>query len=370
MLLQAPAATPSTPAAAHPDERQVELDVQRSFAAPWPALRGAELERRREQLHTLILTTLRRYPFLHYYQGFHDVVAVVLLTLCPHCDDQLWPSDAAYEDVQRAVDQISLQYVRDAMATDLSPAIAHVKLVMHIVRAADAPFGYALDAVFAPQHMIAPLPWLLTLMTHDAPSLPCAQRLLDVVWTHGPASALYLSAALVLDHKADLERVAAASARPLSSLDMPEAHTLLAGAPASLHAPATLERVVARACDLQAAYPLTCPAVHAPKVVSAHSALLTWPREVSASTAREMLASRLALDTAPPPVRTAAAGTEPRARVLQPYALLRSLAHMRGTPHLWMYPRVLLLSTLSLLLGSGVLTAVLAVVLAARLPPS
>ena len=63
----------------HKDERQVELDVQRSFVA-WDI---DDRPVRRQQLDTLIRSTLRRHPELHYFQGFHDLVAVVLVTLCP-----------------------------------------------------------------------------------------------------------------------------------------------------------------------------------------------------------------------------------------------------------------------------------------------
>ncbi|MCH7636073.1 MAG: type VI secretion system-associated FHA domain protein TagH, partial [Proteobacteria bacterium] len=53
--------------------------------------------------------------------------------------EYLGPRDAVRERVQTVVHYVCLMLVRDDMTTDLLPAMAQMKLVLHIVRAADAP---------------------------------------------------------------------------------------------------------------------------------------------------------------------------------------------------------------------------------------
>lgn len=76
----------------HSDERQVKLDVIRSFvsyptgeyrrrararlsltARPHADVTAEEKEELRNKLEKVIVTTLRRHPSLQYFQGYHDV---------------------------------------------------------------------------------------------------------------------------------------------------------------------------------------------------------------------------------------------------------------------------------------------------------
>ncbi|WFD31905.1 GTPase-activating protein gyp8 [Malassezia sp. CBS 17886] len=211
---------------AHPDERQVALDVERSFTAY--KLPRASLPQRRAQLTALIVGTLRRFPELHYYQGFHDVVSVVLLTMCASASDDA--STAAFLRAQRVVDRLALHFVRDAMTQDLAPIMAQLKIVRNIVRAANAPYGYALEDVFAPSLALVALPWILTLFSHDAPSLPAAQQIFDYILSHGPGQVLYVSAALILRQRRYLVDLADEKWVPMEELDMPLVHRILADA--------------------------------------------------------------------------------------------------------------------------------------------
>ena len=184
------------------------LDVQRSLVHYAGAGAPPERERamRRRQLSALICGTLRKYPSLHYFQGYHDVVSVVLLTLCPTPPppgdgDQIWTSEQEYNSVQQAVDRLSLHFVRDSMTPDLLPIMSQLKVVRNILRAADPPYAKALEQAFYPNLLIVALPWVLTLFTHDLPRLGDAQLVLGFVLEHGPSSVLYVAAALLLWYK-------------------------------------------------------------------------------------------------------------------------------------------------------------------------
>ena len=336
----------------HKDERQVELDVQRSFVA-WDI---DDRPVRRQQLDTLIRSTLRRHPELHYFQGFHDLVAVVLVTLCPSTAAP-WPSDACYACVQATVDRLSLAFARDSHAADLLPVMGQLKIVRNIVRAADAPYAYALENAFYPNHMLVALPWLLTLFTHSAPQLYAAQRMLDYVWASGPTSTLYVCAALLLARKAALAARAAKAQRGIETLDSAELHHALAQAPEVLGDDASLSALLTHAAELQRDYTLRCPAVHAHTVLGEESALFTWdPAYLRLDDARRILTlptARIALDPMPTPHDEAPMPVPMRApRVTD---VLRGMLRLHVRRH-----RRLLFSTLSLLVSGGVLGLVVA----------
>lgn len=186
----------------HRDEAQVALDVQRAFVMY--ALNADERESRRRVLSRVICGTLRKYPELNYYQGFHDLVSVLLLTYDPDGvipDDDTCDRSPQYAALQATVDRLSLHFVRDSMCTDLLPAMGQLKVVRNIVRAAEPEYAGALEDAFAPNSLVVALPWILTLFTHSVPDPAESARILDFVFAHGPQSVLYLSAAILLWHK-------------------------------------------------------------------------------------------------------------------------------------------------------------------------
>ncbi|KAG8891344.1 hypothetical protein FRB99_003656, partial [Tulasnella sp. 403] len=64
----------------HPDERQVGLDTDRSFVV-YPPEGQTQRATRKAELHDLIVGILRRRRRLSYFQGYHDVISVLYLTL-------------------------------------------------------------------------------------------------------------------------------------------------------------------------------------------------------------------------------------------------------------------------------------------------
>lgn len=69
---------------AHIDEHQIQLDVDRSLTQFVDVTFDEKtLAIQRSELNKCIVAILKRAPSLSYYQGFHDVVAVLLLTLGP-----------------------------------------------------------------------------------------------------------------------------------------------------------------------------------------------------------------------------------------------------------------------------------------------
>lgn len=168
---------------AHRDEGQVELDVNRSFvyyplgakdifllfmSVPNPSIDHgwdhefwlatlwakfwlrlyvedfSEIETSdKEHLRTLLQDTivgiLRRYPALSYFQGYHDVVSIFLLTFVdiknpdPSIKDNTSPeshiscADAQVSLLDRVMARFTLHRIRDSMTSNLDPIMGYLR---------------------------------------------------------------------------------------------------------------------------------------------------------------------------------------------------------------------------------------------------
>ncbi|TKY88354.1 hypothetical protein EX895_002706 [Sporisorium graminicola] len=199
------------------DVEQVAKDVERSFIGPafkhlfppqathsddgsddgerTPALK----QQRRAQLSHLILTTLSRYPSLHYFQGYHDILSAVLLALTPHSPD---PSVREQAILQLAAERLSLHVIRDSMTPDLLPILGQLRLVSNLVHLCDPELAELMDRA-SPVPFFA-LPWLLTLLTHDAAEVEVMQRAVEFVLAYGPGAAIYLCAAVLMARREEV----------------------------------------------------------------------------------------------------------------------------------------------------------------------
>ncbi|KAI9375702.1 rab-GTPase-TBC domain-containing protein [Aspergillus egyptiacus] len=170
----------------HGDEEQVQLDVNRSFVY-YPECPDEELSMKRNELSKVIKQVLRNYPMLCYFQGYHDIVQVVLLVLG---DSESAPAAA----------QISLLRIRDYMLPSISPAVKHLHLIPAIIEKADKPLYYHLSGV---QPFFA-LSATLTLYSHDIQEYSDIARLFDFLIANEPVVSIYLFAAIVMSRRKEL----------------------------------------------------------------------------------------------------------------------------------------------------------------------
>ncbi|SPO29062.1 related to GYP8 - GTPase-activating protein [Ustilago trichophora] len=206
------------------DIEQVAKDVERSFVGP--AFKHLAVSKartsvddedastisdekafRRRQLSHLVLTTLSRHPSLSYFQGYHDILSVVLLTLAPSdrpasSVTQLYSDDIQQSRVELTAERISLHLIRDSMTRDLLPVMGQLKILGQLIRLSDSTLADLVDRA-SPLPFFA-LPWLLTLLTHDATDVAVMQRVLELVLAFGPAAAIYLCAAVLLARKDEI----------------------------------------------------------------------------------------------------------------------------------------------------------------------
>jgi len=125
----------------------------------------------------VIIKVLRAHPMLHYFQGYHDIVQVLLLVL---------GADAAVPAVAR----LSLLHIRDFMLPTMTGTEIHLQLLPAIL--------YAVDPVLC-KHLSATQPFFalaatLTLYAHDIEEYGDIARLFDFLLASPASIPLYLFA--------------------------------------------------------------------------------------------------------------------------------------------------------------------------------
>ena len=228
----------------HKDEDQVKRDVDRSFiyypsgqspsylhisCSALTRITGesdAQLERRKADLSDVIVRTLRRHPMLCYFQGFHDIVQVLLLVL---------GKDLAFE----AVPHLSMLRIRDFMLPSLSPSLVHLQLLPSILYSVDSRLR---DHLSQTQPFFA-LAATLTLYAHEVQDYGDIARLFDFLLAHEAAVSIYFFAVIILSRKKELLNI------PADEPDM--LHFTLSKLPK----PLDLERLIIHAVQMFGEYP-------------------------------------------------------------------------------------------------------------------
>lgn len=230
----------------HPDEDQVQLDVNRAFVY-YPSGKGhdpaterrcfksshmllgeseKEIDCRKLSLSDLIVRVLRKHPMLCYFQGYHDIVQVVLLVL----GDELAPS---------AMARISLLRIRDYMLPSLTPSLRHLQIIPSLLESADPELGKHLSCT-RPFFALAAT---LTLYAHDIQEYSDIARLFDFILAHEPVVAVYMFAAIIISRRNELLEI------PVEEPEM--LHFTLSKLPQ----PLDLESLISRTMQLFMRYP-------------------------------------------------------------------------------------------------------------------
>lgn len=124
---------------------------------------------------------------LCYFQGYHDIVQVIMLVL---------GRKAAFV----VVESISLLRIRDYMLPSLTPALKHLQLVPDILASADKELAEHLSLPY-PNYA---LPSAITLYAHEIQEYSDIARLFDFLLAHEPVISLYLFAAIIISRRSSL----------------------------------------------------------------------------------------------------------------------------------------------------------------------
>ena len=186
----------------------------------------SQLDRRKEELSSVIIQVLREHPMLCYFQGFHDIVQVFLLVLGADC-------------AATAVAHLSLLRIRDFMLPSLTPSLDHLHLLPAILQAVDASLY---------QHLSQTQPFFalaatLTLYAHDIQEYGDIARLFDFFIAQPAVVSIYFFAVIILSRREELFEIPA---------DEPEMlHSVLSKLPKPLN----LESLISKSMEVFQKHP-------------------------------------------------------------------------------------------------------------------
>ncbi|KAJ2570828.1 GTPase-activating protein gyp8 [Coemansia sp. RSA 1813] len=245
---------------AHPDEPQVALDIVRTSLPKSTEYRKDEAatKKRQEQLGNVVCAVLRKYPWLGYYQGFHELA---LTFLCVFGSER---------PAAEASKMVALFFVRDAMSSNLDNVLVQLQLLYVLLRTV-SPDVHALLAELDVPPFFA-ISWVLTWFAHDIDGFEDICRIYDFLIVSPPLQIVYMAAALVKRN----EHAILACDR-----DFAIVHTTLAQLPQTV-GDGEWRHIIADSYCLERDYPATklqhMGNSHLPKLSAVNSFEATWRR--------------------------------------------------------------------------------------------
>lgn len=235
----------------HKDENQVLLDIKRLFtvmlhfisfshsvsSSYTTILSVDDVEAMRKRLFSLIVRVLRKYPFLNYYQGYHDIASVVLLV----CNDV----PTANDDIAvQILEKLTVDHLRDFMISDIGLSVNHLKLIPCIIKSED-PLLFQLirhtsnsfivtNGIYFDYEFIQALLSVITMFSHDVNNFSHLMMIWDFIFSYrSVAASVYIYAAIMLHFKDPIfKELFISNEDDLAALDSDLVHKLLS--PASL----------------------------------------------------------------------------------------------------------------------------------------
>lgn len=149
----------------------------------------------RVRLSRLLNALFVAHPTWHYFQGFHDLVGILLLVFHQEAPATASPAQID-EEVFYLAEQICETYWSGHLLTgDLSEARAMLSFLTVVIRRLDSRLA-AFLAEAAPEPIFA-LPWLLTWYAYNLENLADAALCFDLFLATHPVAALYLAAQMI-----------------------------------------------------------------------------------------------------------------------------------------------------------------------------
>ncbi|KAI3636789.1 hypothetical protein MIR68_005056 [Amoeboaphelidium protococcarum] len=149
---------------------QIEMDLNRCqlILQSQPHLRDHALQLLKHRVQSVITQVLQRHPQLHYYQGYHDVVAVVVLLFSYDDDDDDDDGKVPSHVLIDMVDRLTMFCFRDFMMVDMTACEPYLDLVNDLIKLEDEElFEYLQSVSDRPQWFrFWSVSWILTWMSH------------------------------------------------------------------------------------------------------------------------------------------------------------------------------------------------------------
>ncbi|KAJ1940844.1 GTPase-activating protein gyp8, partial [Linderina pennispora] len=243
---------------AHPDEGQVDLDLRRTSLPESSELRRdpKTTKRRQHQLGTVVRNVLRSYPWLSYYQGYHELALTYLLVF------------GSEQAAAEAAKMTALFFVRDAMGSNLDHVLQQLQLLYVLLQQTCPKVHRVLTELDVPPFFA--ISWVLTWFAHDVASFDDICRIFDFLIVSPTMQVVYMAAAVIACRQDDI----LACERDFAIL-----HTMLTKLPAEI---TKWDDVIADSYNLELNYPPlklqhlgNC---HLPKLSDVNTYEATWKR--------------------------------------------------------------------------------------------
>ncbi|KAJ2909181.1 GTPase-activating protein gyp8 [Coemansia aciculifera] len=179
-------------AVAHSDEGQLALDLPRTTLPISLEYRrdAAATKRRQTQLGTVVRSVLRSYPWLGYYQGFHELSLTFLSVF------------GSERPAIEASKMVALFFVRDAMASNLDHVLQQLRL-LYVLLKVISPEVHALLVELEVPPFFA-ISWVLTWFAHDLDDFQSICRIFDFLIVSPPMQVVYMAAAMIKRSERDI----------------------------------------------------------------------------------------------------------------------------------------------------------------------
>lgn len=175
----------------HKDSHVVECDMLRSLWSWTEGWTDEERDKKRAALKRILDATIAgNAGDLHYYQGLHDVAAV-LLFVCGEAP--------AY----RMLSRLAQCHLRDCTRPKLEAAIEALSLLYPILSVADPELHAHITGLHEPALEVPyfALSWQMTWFSHDVATLDQCARLFDLFISSHPLMPLYVAAVVVKEQR-------------------------------------------------------------------------------------------------------------------------------------------------------------------------
>ncbi|KAJ3310728.1 hypothetical protein HDV04_004684 [Boothiomyces sp. JEL0838] len=139
-----------------------------------------------------LLNIFQRFPFLHYYQGYHDICAIFLLVL-------------GEKRSRKAIPAVSMLYLRDYMEKGFDGTMDQAHCIMKILQVVDRELFkfFAQIPEFQPHFCIS---WILTWLSHCVDK-NISPRIFDALLATEPSFILYISCFIIVQHREQILQV-------------------------------------------------------------------------------------------------------------------------------------------------------------------
>eukprot|EP01147_Barroeca_monosierra_P001867 gene1867-4964_t len=171
----------------NPYQRQIELDINRSL---WQIEQHDKRNRWRSRLSRIINALMAKYPDLHYYQGFHDIVTVPLL--------ELDNDDTTFNVMCR----LCRCHLKEYMEPSMNNITSIMYLALILIQTQDSELFDVLKRVGMGSEFT--VSWILTWFSHVLADHATRCRVFDACLASHPYFVVYVAASVVLSQRSQL----------------------------------------------------------------------------------------------------------------------------------------------------------------------